>query len=84
MGVCRLGLSGCLKPARGGNTCPDCLVDELVLSGVPRPQAMAYQSILAQIQKLYFEADELAAKISERCTSLTPSANRGNTPANRS
>lgn len=55
--------TGCGKPSRGGGTCPDCLVADLVKLGVPKSQAQAYQSTLAQIQRLRIEAEELAEKI---------------------
>lgn len=68
MGYCP---TGCGKPSRGGGTCPDCLVADLVKIGVPKSQAQAYQSILSQIQRLRIEADELAERI------ITPAKEEG-------
>lgn len=68
MGYC---VRGCGGPSRGGGACPDCTVACLVKLGVPKAQAQAYQSILAQIQRLRIEADELAERI------ITPAKEEG-------
>lgn len=68
MGYCAIGLRGCTNPSRGGGTCPDCLVADLVKLGAPKATAQAYQSVMSQIQRLRIEAEELAEKITAHCT----------------